>query len=283
MQTGWKNAAENGGRALRAESRRRIGALTARGGRDRMSEMARTILVTEGDSPLGEALTRLLSARGLSVVKIVPGSAAAVESGAAPAPPEPVRNPQTARGAVQGTVAGKNPPTAAPPAAVPWNRRSPLSARTVLLNVLNTFDAVDEVLILEPPCAAHPTLHDMPSVEIERAFDDARGPIFLAREALAYFLGRHSGVLCMVSTGTGTSPLESSMRECFHGLCSSLLTANSGQGVVINGFQSGGVQPEEYAAFIEKTLEEKARKITGRWFTCQSRPGFLQGMKSKKA
>jgi NAD(P)-dependent dehydrogenase (short-subunit alcohol dehydrogenase family) len=227
-----------------------------------MSEMARKILVTEGDSPLGEALTRLLSARGLSVVKLVSGET----------PP--------------GTAAGPNPPgtvSGQAPAAVPWNRRSPLSARTVLLNVLNTFDAVDEVLILEPPCAAHPTLHDMPSVEIERAFDDARGPIFLAREALAYFLGRHSGVLCMVSTGTGTSPLESSMRECFHGLCSSLLTANSGQGVVINGFQSGGVQPEEYAAFIEKTLEEKARKITGRWFTCQSRPGFLQGMKSKKA
>lgn len=220
--------------------------------------MPRTVLVTEGDSPLGAALTRLLSARGLSVVKIVAGPSA-VESGAGRAPAD------------------------AAPAAVPWNRRSPLSARTVLLNVLNTFDAVDEVLILEPPCATHPTLHDMSSVEIERAFDDAKGPVFLAREMLAYFLGRHSGVLCMVSAGSGSSPLESGMRECFRGLCSSLLTANGEQGVILNGFQSGGVQPEEYAAFIDKTLEEKARKITGRWFTCQSRPGFLQGMKPKKA
>ncbi|MGD0726267.1 MAG: hypothetical protein ABSB63_11965 [Spirochaetia bacterium] len=220
--------------------------------------MPRTVLVTEGDSPLGGALARLLAARGLSVVKIVSGE-----------------NPPTARSTVQGTVA--------PPAAVPWNRRSPLSARTVLLNALNTFDAVDEVLILEPPCATHPTLHDVSSVEIERAFDDAKGPVFLAREALAYFLGRHSGVLCMVSAGSGSSPLECGMRECFRGLCSSLLTANGEQGVVINGFQSGGVQPEEYAAFIDKTLEEKARKITGRWFMCQSRPGFLQGMKPKKA
>jgi hypothetical protein len=153
----------------------------------------------------------------------------------------------------------------------------------VLLNVLNTHDAVDEVLILEPPCPTHPSIHDMSSVEIERAFDDAKGPVFMAREALAYFLGRHGGVLCMVGMGTGASPLESGMRECFRGLCSSLLTANAEQGVVINGFQSGGVQPEEYAAFIEKTLEEKARKITGRWFTCPSRAGFLQGMKSKKA
>jgi len=105
----------------------------------------------------------------------------------------------------------------------------------------------------------------------------------MAREALAHFLGRQSGVLVMVSTGTGSSPLETSVRECFRGLSSSLLTAYPDQGVVINGFQPGGAQPEEYAAFIDKTLEEKARKITGRWFTCPSKSGFLQGMKSKKA
>jgi len=223
--------------------------------------MPRTVLVTEGDSPLGAALTRLLAARGLSVVKVVAGP-----------PGAPARESGTGRVPADGS-----------PSTVSWNRRSPLSARTVLLNAVNLFDAVDEVLVLEPPCGAHPSLHDMSSVEIERAFDDAKGPVFMAREALAHFLGRQSGVLVMVSTGTGSSPLETSIRECFHGLSSSLLTAYPEQGVVINGFQPGGAQPEEYAAFIDKTLEEKARKITGRWFTCPSRTGFLQGMKSKKA
>jgi NAD(P)-dependent dehydrogenase (short-subunit alcohol dehydrogenase family) len=232
--------------------------------------MPRTVLVTEGDSPLGAALTRLLTARGLSVVKVVAGppGAAAPEGGSA----APAQKPQ-------GGVAAVPQNTVAAPSAVSWNRRSPLSARTVLLNAVNLFDAVDEVLILEPPCAAHPSLHDMSSVEIERAFDDAKGPVFMAREALAHFFGRHTGVLCMVSTGTGSSPLESGMRECFRGLSSSLL-AGAEEGVVINGFQSGGAQPEEYAAFIDKALEEKARKITGRWFTCPSRTGFL---KPKKA
>jgi len=244
--------------------------------------MPRTVLVTEGDSQLGAALTRLLAARGLSVVKIVsaqtPQGAAVMPNAAAPQSVGPAAEMPP------GTVAAQMPPgTVAAPSAIPWNRRSPLSARTVLLNVVNMFDAVDEVLILEPPCGTHPTLHDMSSVEIERAFDDAKGPVFLAREALAHFLGRHGGVLCMVSMGAGSSPLENGMRECFRGLSSSLLTASPDAGVVINGFQSGGAQPEEYAAFIDKTLEEKARKITGRWFTCPSRTGFLQGMKSKKA
>ena len=235
--------------------------------------MPRTVLVTEGDSPLGAALARLLAARGLSVVKIVASapSAPAPESVGRAAP----QMPPTAQGTVQGAAAS--------PSTVPWNRRSPLSARTVLLNVVNMFDAVDEVLILEPPCASHPSLHDMSSVEIERSFDDAKGPVFMAREALAHFLGRHSGVLCMVSMSTGSSPVESGMREGFRGLSSSLLTASSEPGVVVNGFQSGGAQPDEFAAFIDKTLEEKARKITGRWFTCPSRTGFLQGMKPKKA
>src|SRR5208283_164002 len=194
-----------------------IRALTARWSQGRMSEMPGTVLVTEGDSPLGAALTRLLTARGLSVVKIVSA-----------------QNPQGAADAPAAAAPGSGSP-AAKQSTVPWNRRSPLSARTVLLNVVNMFDAVDEVLILEPPCGTHPSLHDMSSVEIERAFDDAKGPVFLAREALAHFLGRHSGVLCMVSMGAGSSPLENAMRECFRGLSSSLLTANAEDpGIVIN-------------------------------------------------
>jgi NAD(P)-dependent dehydrogenase (short-subunit alcohol dehydrogenase family) len=230
--------------------------LTQSGRRDTIREMPRTVLVTEGDSPLGTALARLLGARGHSVVKIVAGGSAG-ENGSARAP----------------TV----------PPVIPWNRRSPVSSRTVLLNVLNTFEAIDDVLILEPPCAKHPTLHDTSSVEIERAFDDAKGPVFMAREALAYFLGRHSGVLCMVSMGPAASPLESGVRECFRGLCSALLAANAEPGLVVNGFQSGGVEGEEYASFIDRTLEEKARKISGRWFSCQPKGGFFQGMMPKKA
>jgi hypothetical protein len=167
--------------------------------------------------------------------------------------------------------------------SVPWNRRSPLSARTVMLTAVNALEAVEEIVILEPPVAAAAQLPETGSAEIERAFDDARGPVFLAREALAYLLRRGSGVLCLVSGGPAASPLESAMRECFRGLCSSLLAGSASGGIVVNGFQSGGVELEEYGAFIDRTLEEKARKISGRWFTCAPRSGFLQGMLPRKA
>jgi hypothetical protein len=49
-------------------------------------------------------------------------------------------------------------------------------------------------------------------------------------------------------------------------------------GFFVNAFQSFGAGAEEFSQFIDKTLEEKARKISGRWFTCQPRGGFIQGM-----
>jgi hypothetical protein len=74
------------------------------------------------------------------------------------------------------------------------------------------------------------------------------------------------------------TPLETALREGFKGLASSLLEAQVGSGIVINGFQATASGPEEFAAFIDRALEERARKISGRWFTCPSRAGFLQGV-----
>jgi hypothetical protein len=49
---------------------------------------------------------------------------------------------------------------------------------------------------------------------------------------------------------------------------------------MVNGFQAGSVELEEYAAFIDRTLEEKARKISGRWFSCQPRGALFQAVLS---
>ena len=210
--------------------------------------MPRTVLLTEGDSPLGAALVRLLLQRGCAVV-------AAVERGGAAELPERAQQ-------------------------VSWNRRSPLSARTLMLTVLNSFPSVDDVLVLEPPCAVDGQLADAESAAVEKAFDDARGPVFLAREMLLHYRQSPGGVLCLVSRGRAAGAVESGMRELFRGVASALL-AEAGPGstsTVVNGFQQGDADVEEYAAFIDRTLEDKGRKISGRWFACPSRGGLL-GMK----
>jgi hypothetical protein len=165
---------------------------------------------------------------------------------------------------------------------VPWNRRSPLSTRNVLLASLNAFEVVDEVFILEAPCLSANALPEAASAEIERSFDEAKGPVFLAREVLSYFPRRRRGLLAMVSypsAGSDTA-VQVAMREGFRGFASALMTDHNGTGIIINGFQSSGAGVEDFAKFIVKTIEEKARKISGHWFVCQPRAGFLQGVLS---
>ncbi len=217
--------------------------------------MGRIVLISEADTPLGAGLVRLFMAKGDRV-------AAAVGSGAR---------------AGEGSAHGER--AAASFVSIAWNRRSPVSARNLLLATLNAFGGLDDALILEPPAPAAP-LERCPTADIDRAFDDCRGIVFLARELLAYFKARGGGALCMVSSSprapdqTG-SAVEQAVREAFRGFASALLASNTAGAFVLNGFQGNGTGPEEYSAFIDRTLEEKARKITGRWFSCQPRGGIL--------
>lgn len=223
-----------------------------------MARMGKAVLVTEGDSPLGAALVRLFRAKGFSVVTTTP---------------------------VGGEGAGRIKSEDDAHLVVPWNRRSPLSARNVLLAALNAVDALDEILILEAPCPSANALPEAASAEIERSFDEAKGPVFLAREVLSYFPPRKRGLLAMVSfpsAGSDTA-VQAAMREGFRGFASSLMTSQNGTGIIVNGFQSSGAGVEEFAEFIDRTLDEKARKISGHWFVCQPRGGFLQGVFSAPA
>ena len=228
--------------------------MTLRAGARYYQAMPRTVLLTEGDSPLGGALTRLLLERGCSVVTAVDR---AETSAGVPAP------------------AGRA-------VAVAWNRRSPVSSRTLLLTALNAFPRLDDVLILEPACAAARALVEAESAAVEKAFDDARGPVFLAREILAHFRKDGGGVLCLVSRGRALGAVESGMRELFRGVATALFAEAGSGSPVVNGFQQGDADAEEYAAFIDRTLEDKARKIAGRWFTCPGRGGLFQAVRPPK-
>jgi NAD(P)-dependent dehydrogenase (short-subunit alcohol dehydrogenase family) len=221
--------------------------------------MGRTVLVTEGDSPLGAALSRLLLSKGCDVI--------AAE----------VFGSERVTG-VEGEISRKA--EARSILTVPWIRRSPISARTVLLSALNAFGSIEDAFILEAPAPEASPIHKTSSADIEKAFDDAKGAVFAVRELLGYFLSRQSSVLCLVSSvrGPDATALEAGLHEGFRGFASSLLTSQANSGIVVNGFQSIGANPEEFAAFIERTLEEKARKISGRWFSYQPKGGFLQSM-----
>ncbi len=217
--------------------------------------MPRTVLITEGDSPLGGALTRLLAARGFSVVatRDRAGSDATMPA---------------------GSLAHVH--------AVAWNRRSPVSARSLILDAVSLSGAhenaggLDEAIILEPPWPAGARLEEASSADIERSFDEAKGPLFVAREVLALFARRGAGVLAFVMGAPGPGPLEAGLQAGLHGTAAGILAAPRDASVLVNGFQTSSPEIEEYAQFIDKTLEERARRIGGRWFTCPARGGFFR-------
>ena len=215
--------------------------------------MERIVLVSDADTPLGRELVRLFTARGHQVAALVADARA----------PE---FPGTGRRA---------------PLVVPWSRRSPAGARAAVLTTLNRFGVLEDAVVLgaQPSPPALP--HELSSVDIEGAIDlGLKGPIFLVRELLGVFLRRGQGVLSLVCFGErrddepGPS-LDQTVQEGWQGFSAGVLDAYAEKTVYVNGFKAAGVGHEDAAAFIDRSLEEKARKITGRWFTLQPRGGIL--------
>ncbi len=215
--------------------------------------MERIVLVSDADTPLGRELVRLFTAHGHQVAALV---------GDARAPEFP------------GTGSRA-------PLVVPWSRRSPAGARAAVLTVLNRFGVLEEAVVPAGVPAPSSLPHELASIDIERVVDHGlKGPIFLVRELLGVFLGRGQGVLSLVcySERRDDEPgpaLDQAVQEGWQGYAAGVLDAYAGKPVRVNGFKAAGVGHEEAAAFIDRSLEDKGRKITGRWFAFQPRGGIL--------
>jgi len=215
--------------------------------------MERIVLVSDADTPLGRELVRLFTARGHQVAALV-GDA---------------RSPE-----FPGTASRV-------PLVVPWSRRSPAGARAAVLSVLNRFGVLEEAVVAGAPPVPSTLPHELASIDIERAVDQGlKGPIFLVRELLGVFLRRGQGVLSLVCFSERRDDesgpaLELAIQEGWQGFAAGVLDAYAEKSVFANGFKIAGVAHEEAAAFIDRSLEEKARRITGRWFTFQPRGGLL--------
>lgn len=162
---------------------------------------------------------------------------------------------------------------------VQWHRRSPVSARNMILKALAAFDAVDALVLLGPPDLGSAPLLRAQASEIEEEVDGwIKGGAFLAREMLAYFARRRAGLLALVAHSGGRSPgvVAQIAQGAFRGLTEALLreTGAAVDAVVVSGFESTSSNVEDYAAFVHRALDEKARRSTGKLYR---HPGGLAG------
>ena len=154
---------------------------------------------------------------------------------------------------------------------IEWNRRSPISARSVLLKAENAADSVEELFVVYSPESLTVPFHETGASRIEELVDaNIKGYLFLLREALGYLL-RHGegGGLNIVVRDRGSElvpPLESAVSNAFRSTVRSIMSFYEEEPVRIRGFHAPeSKEGREFAQYILDTIQEKGEKSAGRW------------------
>ena len=86
--------------------------------------------------------------------------------------------------------------TASPSSLIPWNRSSPLSARTVILEMKNAYSSFDRALLIFDTSTFFEILPDMDASSAIRCADEyIRGYLLLVAEIVKYFRQQKTGFI----------------------------------------------------------------------------------------
>jgi NAD(P)-dependent dehydrogenase (short-subunit alcohol dehydrogenase family) len=219
-------------------------------------------LITDAQTPLGEALIRLYLAQGCAV--------AATRS-----------NQQ----ATESPLVSRSEDLL----LIDWSRRSPISTRNVLLSALNRFGRIDETLLLLSPSLERGLLHEISYETVERAVDTwIKGSLFLLKSVVEVYRKQPSEsppLLGLVGAstqeeGSAVPPLEAALRGSFEAVARSLLAAYDGENLRVCGFEGFGAQPEAFAQFIVESLSARPERAAGRVQRFPTRGGLLGSLKA---
>ena len=154
-------------------------------------------------------------------------------------------------------------------AYIEWNRRSPISAGSVLLRAENSGESVEEAFVIYSPESIDVPFHETRAAQIEELVDGAlKGYLFLLREVLNYSFKSGTTGVNIVIRDRGSEvvpPIEAALSGAFVSAAMSLMTFYAEESVKIRGFRSSVDESREYAKYIFDTIREKGEKSAGRW------------------
>ena len=220
--------------------------------------MGRVVLVSDVQTPLGEELARRYLAEGASVAV--------------------TRSNQQSREAPLVSESDGF-------LLTDWNRRSPISARNVLLAVANRFGRIDEAVVVQWPFVEARLLPETTYESMERAVDAwLKGPLFLVKGLLEVFARNGGGRLALVDYAPreavgGRPPLEAALRGAFKALAQSLMESGGPSGVTVHCFESVETLARDFAGFIVETLASRGDKPAGKWLRFQPGRGLLSPLR----
>ena len=158
---------------------------------------------------------------------------------------------------------------------IPWNIKSPLSAKNLILECHNKLNGFDEALTILSFKPSNRPIHEISSYDIEFAIDSSlKGNIFLLKELILYFQKIKTGNISLIHNTLQSEifdPLYAVSAGGLTELSKSLFASYQNEQLSINSFISNSEGIEEYAEYIFQNISGRAKKIHGKIFKFQDR------------
>ncbi|MBU8914024.1 MAG: hypothetical protein KOO61_08385 [Spirochaetales bacterium] len=168
---------------------------------------------------------------------------------------------------------------------ISWNRRSALSARSVLLHATNLFGRLDEAIVIFAPAHDSATFHESSIVGIEDRIDaEVKGYLYILREILGQLVRQGAGRVVLVLQHPREelqSPLEAVGVGSFVALAESLNRYYRNEPMTIERFRTDVDDAPGFAGSIldrldaDRGLRARARRSGRWWIRYPARPRFL--------
>ena len=143
-------------------------------------------------------------------------------------------------------------------ATVSWNRRSALSARSVVLHGQNLYGRLGEAVVVFSPVRESVPFHESSIVSIENRTDaEVKGYLFMIREVVSLFQKQGAGRLVLAVRDTGSevrSPLEAMSLGSFQSTALALQRLYENEAIELRLCYSSSDDVSGYAGFIVETL-----------------------------
>lgn len=155
------------------------------------------------------------------------------------------------------------------PAVVSWNRRSALSARSVLLHGQNLFGRLDEAIIVFSPVQDTVPFHESSIVSVENRTDaEVKGYLFMIREIVALFQKQRAGRLLLAVLEPDNqvrSPLEALSLGGFVSAAEALQRFYVNEALEVRLCHALSSCEGGYAAFIMDALDAPRQRRSRVW------------------
>ena len=161
-----------------------------------------------------------------------------------------------------------------------WNRRSALSARSVVLHAQNTFGRLEEAVIVFSPVRESVPFHESSIVSLENRTDaEVKGYLFMIRELVALFQKQRSGRLVLAVLDPEAevrSPLEAMSLGSFTAAAEALASTYRNEPMEVKLCYSRADDPAGYAGFILDSLKApRPRRPRADWLRYGGRGGIF--------